>query len=182
MSTPVDNEGAEGLAWVTMGLGWDPDTGRWLAGGRPDIDLNAAALLFEGDVLIDAVYHEQLMSQDGSVRLLADNVTGEGPGDDEVLTVDLTRISPNATTVVFLVTSYAGQSFEQIDNAFCRFVDGVNDVEFARYILDNGPDRTGFVPGKLVRTTLGWQYQPIGVAIEANHPVEAIPQLAPFLL
>ncbi|MEV0709070.1 TerD family protein [Nocardia aurea] len=181
MSTTVDDEGVPGLAWVTMGLGWDPETRRWLAGGRPDIDLNAAALMFEGDILVDTVYHDQLISQDGAVRLLADSVTGEEPGDDEVLTVDLTRLSPTITTIIYLVTSYAGQSFEQIENAFCRFVDGVNDIEFARYILDNGPNRTGFVPGKLVLTARGWQYQPIGVAIEANHPVEAIPQLAPYL-
>ncbi|MGN2636140.1 TerD family protein [Nocardia takedensis] len=169
-----------GLALVNLGLGWDPEARRFL-GGKKDIDLNAAALLFAGNVLVDTVYHEQLLSQCGAVRLLGDSVTGEGDGDDEVITVDLTRLADGVTTVIFLVTSYSGQSFEQIGNAFCRVLDGMTGVEISRYHLDNGPDRTGFVVGKLVGTPTGWGFQPLGVAIEANHPAEAISQLGPYL-
>ena len=174
-------ETSQGLAFVTMALGWDPERGRWLEGGRPDIDLNAAALMFSGDAIADVVYHEQLMSQDGSVRLLGDNVTGEGEGDLEVITVDLTRLPEQVTTIFFIVTSYTGQPFGQIDNAYCRLVDGMADVEFARYDLDGGRGATGFVMGKLIRTVQGWVYQEIGLNLQAKHPVEAIPQLAQFL-
>ncbi|MGW0245153.1 TerD family protein [Nocardia goodfellowii] len=175
-------EASQGLAFVTMALGWDPAQGRWLEGGRPDIDLNAAALMFSGENIADVVYHEQLMSQDGSVRLLGDNTTGEGEGDLEVITVDLTRLPDHLTTIFFIVTSYSGQPFGQIDNAFCRMVDAMADVEFARYELDGGRGATSFVLGKLIRTEQGWVYQEIGVNLPAKHPVEAVPQLAPFLV
>ncbi|MFC9893943.1 TerD family protein [Nocardia sp. NPDC127579] len=174
-------EADRGLAFVTMALGWDPARGRWLVGGKPDIDLNAAALLFAGDAIADVVYHEQLMSQDGSVRLLGDNTTGEGEGDLEVITVDLTRLPERVSAVFFIVTSYTGQAFGQIDNAYCRLVDGIADQEFARYELDGGRGATGFVLGKLLRTTQGWVYHEIGVTLAAKHPVEAVPQLAQFL-
>lgn len=179
MSAALENE--EGFAFVTMGLGWDPEALRWL-GGKPDIDLNAAALLFTGDSIADVVYHEQLASQDGAVRLLGDNTTGEGEGDDELITVDLTRLPPTVTTVFFVVTSYTGQPFGQIQNAFCRLIDGMSNTEFARYELDGGRGSTGFVMGKLFRSAQGlWLYQPIAETIQAKHPVEAVHQLAPYL-
>ncbi|MEU8898504.1 TerD family protein [Nocardia sp. NPDC048505] len=175
-------EADQGLAFVTMALGWDPARGRWLDGGRPDIDLNAAAMMFAGNTIADVVYHEQLMSQDGSVRLLGDNTTGEGEGDLEVITVDLTRLTEEVSSIFFIVTSYTGQPFGQIDNAFCRLVDGIADLEFARYELDGGHGATGFVLGKLIRTIQGWVYQEINVNLNAKHPVEAVPQLTQFLV
>lgn len=176
-----DQSGAE-LNHVTMALGWDPvRTSRWLRSRSVDIDLNAAALLFAADQIVDVVYHEQLSSRDGSVRHLGDSTTGEGKGDNEIITVDLTRLPPEVTTIVFIVTSYSGQTFDQIENAFCRLVDGMSDTEIARYDLTGGGPHTGLVLGKLFRTNEVWQFDPIGEPIRAQHPVEAIPQLRAFL-
>ncbi|MEU2253119.1 TerD family protein [Nocardia xishanensis] len=178
----VPSSGGDSLAVVQMAVGWDPAAKRrWLPGKTKDIDLNAAALLFSGDTIVDVVYHEQLMSQDGSVRLLGDNTTGDGEGDDEIITLDLTRISPQVTAVFFLVTCYTGQTFEKIENAFCRVVDGVTKAEIARYELSKIQAHTGFLAGKLVRAQAGWAFRSIDEEIQAQHPVEAVPQLAPFL-
>ncbi len=174
--------GGDSLTVVQMAAGWDPAAKRrWLPGKVKDIDLNAAALLFAGDAIVDVVYHEQLTSQDGSVRLLGDNTTGEGEGDDEIITLDLTRISPRVTTVFFLVTCYTGQTFEKIEHAFCRVVDGRTKTEIARYDLSKIHAHTGFLAGKLVRAQEGWKFRSIDEEIQAEHPVEALPQLAPFL-
>ncbi|MCP2274907.1 tellurium resistance protein TerZ [Nocardia amikacinitolerans] len=179
----VPNAGGGSLALVTMGVGWDPAAKRrWLPGKAADIDLNAAALLFANDAILDVVYHEQLMSQDGAVRHLGDSTTGEDDGDDELITMDLTRIAPQVTTVILLVTCYTGQTFEQIDNAFCRVIDGMTETEIARYNLSKIHAHTGFLAGKLVRTQEGWEYRSIDEEIQAEHPVEAVPQLAPFLV
>ncbi|MFC8531766.1 TerD family protein [Nocardia sp. NPDC057227] len=172
----------EPLRFVTMGLGWDPvRDGVWSGGYRREIDLNAAALLYAGDRLTDVVYHEQLLSQDGAVRLLGDNLTGHGAGDDEVITIDLTRSSPRITSVLLLVTSYSGQAFDVIENGFCRLVDGLTRREVSRFALPAGPDHTGFVLGRLHRDDGNWQFHVIGVAIPARHPAEAVPHLEQFL-
>ncbi|WP_245567490.1 TerD family protein [Nocardia vinacea] len=177
------DESGAALAHVTMALGWDPVRARrWLRSRSVDIDLNAAALLFAADQIVDVVYHEQLSSRDGSVRHLGDSTTGEGKGDNEIITVDLTRLPAEVTTVVFIVTSYSGQTFDQIENAFCRLVDGVSGTEIARYDLTGGGTHTGLVMGKLSRTDGVWQFDPIGEGIRAQHPVEAIPQLRAFLI
>ncbi|BAD59550.1 TerD family protein [Nocardia farcinica] len=168
-----------GLSFVTMGLGWDPaDRSRWLR-GRREIDLNAAALLFAGDALADVVYHEQLSSQDGAVRLLGDSTNGEGDGDNEIITLDLTRIAPAVTTVVLLVTSYTGQTLDEVRNSFCRLVNGETGTEFAHYVLEDPAH--GFLVGALDRTETGWAYREIAAAIDAEHPAEAVPHLAAHL-
>ncbi|WP_328400748.1 TerD family protein [Nocardia sp. NBC_00403] len=176
-----DASGA-GLDHLTVALGWDPvRRRRWFGPRSEDIDLNAAALLFAGDQIVEVVYHEQLISRDGSVRHLGDSTNGEGKGDNEIIAVDLTRLAPEVTTVIFIVTSYSGQTFEQIENAFCRVVDGGSGIEIARYDLSGGGSYTGLVMGKVVRSNGVRQFESIGEGIRARHPVEAIPQLRVFL-
>ncbi|MFC8044550.1 TerD family protein [Nocardia sp. NPDC057353] len=180
---PVGNDRErEPLRFVTMGLGWDPvRDGVWSGGFRPEIDLNAAALLYAGRRFTDIAYHEQLLSSDGAVRLLGDNLTGHGAGDDEVITIDLTRIAAPITSILLLVTSYSGQVFDVIENGFCRLVDGLTRREIARFPLPAGPHHTGFVLGRLHRDDGSWQFHVIAAAIPARHPAEAVPQLGQFL-
>ncbi|MBF6469374.1 TerD family protein [Nocardia beijingensis] len=169
------------LEHLRMALGWDPVRRSLFGAAAKDIDLNAAALMFAEDRIADVVYHQQLSSRDGSVRHFGDSTTGEGKGDNEVIVVDLTRIPPQITTVIFLVTSYTGQTFDQIENAFCRVVDTASGDEIARHDLSADTSHTGLVMGKVSRTAAGWRFEPIGEAIRAQHPVEAIPQMTRFL-
>ncbi|WP_329408193.1 tellurium resistance TerZ family protein [Nocardia vinacea] len=182
MSVTLRDDSGAGLDYVRMALGWDPvRPRRWFGRPHKDIDLNAAALLFTEDRIIDVVYHEQLSSADGSVRHFGDSTTGRGKGDNEIITVDLTRLPSPITTVIFIVTCYSGQTFEQIDNAFCRVVDAVSGTEITRYDLRGGGSHTGLVMGKLVHTDAVWRFHTIGAAIHAQHPVEAISQLGAFV-
>ncbi|WP_327096715.1 TerD family protein [Nocardia vinacea] len=182
MFVTLRDETGKALDYVTMALGWDPVHRRkWFSTRTKDIDLNAAALLYADDRITDVVYHEQLTSTDGSVRHLGDSTTGEGKGDNEIITVDLTRMTPEVTTVFFIVTSYTGQTFEQIENAFCRVVDGVSGTEIARYDLTSSRSHTGLIMGKLFRGQGMWQFDAIGEGIWARHPVEAVTQLTAFV-
>ncbi|WP_137724536.1 TerD family protein [Prescottella subtropica] len=174
-------DGGVALTMVKMGLGWDPVEKRGMFGSRAvDIDLDASAVLFADDQIVDVCYYGQLRSKDGSIHHQGDNLTGAGDGDDEVINVDLTRIPPYVTTVLFIVTSYKGQTFAQVQNAFCRLVDATTDSELARYTLHGGMPFTGMVMAKVFRGPDGWKLQAIGDGIQAKHPGEAAPQLAPF--
>lgn len=176
-------EGGVALTYLRMGLGWDPIAKRGLFGNRAaDIDLDASAVLFADQNLVDVAYYGQLRSKDGSVQHQGDNLTGEGAGDDEVVLVDLTRVPAHITTVMFIVTSYKGHTFEQVANAFCRLVDGTNNAELARYTLQGGMPFTGMVMAKVYRQGQDWKLQAIGEGIQAKHPGEAAPQLGRFLV
>ncbi|SQI34586.1 stress-like protein [Rhodococcus coprophilus] len=175
-------EGGVALTYLRMGLGWDPIEKRGLFGNRSaDVDLDASAVLFADHNIVDVAYYGQLQSKDGSVQHQGDNLTGEGAGDDEVVLVDLTRIPAHITTVMFVVTSYKGHSFEQVQNAFCRLVDGTTNAELARYTMQGGMPFTGMVMAKVYREGNSWKLQAIGEGIQAKHPGEAAPQLGRFL-
>lgn len=179
----LKKDGGVALTRIRMGLGWDPIKGRGMFGNRtPDIDLDASAVLFADQRVVDVCYYGQLASKDGSLRHRGDNLTGEGEGDDEVIDVDLTRIPPHVTTVMFIVTSYKGHTFDQLSNAFCRLVDATTNAELARYTLQgSGLRYTGMVMAKFLRSGAEWKLQAMGEPMQAKHPGEAAPHLARFV-
>lgn len=181
MRTELRDERGVPLEHVTVALGWDPAGRSRFFGRREEIDLNVAALLFAADRLVDVVYHEQLSSTDGAVRLHGDSMTGEGAGDDEIIAVDLSRIAAQVTTVLFLATCYTGQTLERIANAYCRVIDTVAGAQLARHELTGGGSHTGLVLGRVRRTDGAWHFQDIGVGLPARHPVDAIPHIGPYL-
>ncbi|WP_227982136.1 TerD family protein [Nocardia spumae] len=170
------------LSMVKMGVGWDPMKVHGPRGLRAlEIDLDASALLFVGQTLVDVAFYQQLSSRDGAVRHSGDNLTGDGKGDDEVITVDLARLPQQVSAVVFVVTSYAGHTFERIRNGYWRMVDGSTTAELARGNLRGGGAHTGMVVAKVYRDGTAWRVASIGTPIQAGHPVEAVPLVAPEL-
>lgn len=178
----LHKEDGVALTTVRMGLGWDAIKKRSMFGLREaDIDLDASAVMFAGQQPLDVVFFNNLRSKDGSVQHLGDNRTGDGDGDDESIAVDLTRVPANVTAVVFIVTSYEGQTLEQVANAFCRLVDDTSGGEMARYTLGAGGAFTGTVMAKVFRESGSWKMQAIGEGMQARTPIDAVPQLVRFL-
>ncbi|WP_019072683.1 TerD family protein [Streptomyces hokutonensis] len=154
------------LTSVRMGLGWQaaPRKGflAKLTGPR-EIDLDASALLFAGRESVDVVYFQHLTSNDGSVRHTGDNlVGGAGTGDDETILVDLGRVPVHIDQIVFTVNSFTGQTFAEVQNAFCRLIDETTGQELARYTLSGGGTYTAQIMAKLYRAGGGWQLKAIG--------------------
>ncbi len=168
------------LEFARVGLSWDPARGRrWFGARRAAVDLNVAAILLRGDQPVEVVYHQQLTSADGAIRLLGDSVNGEDEGDDEIITLDLSRVRAEVSAIAVVVTCYSGQTFADIENPRCRIVDAAG-IEFASYDLPAGRD-TGMIAGIFRRTVDGWAFDEISTAITAAHPVETLPYLIPLL-
>ena len=163
------------LTVVRLGLGWDPMQ------GRGSIDLDASAVMYVGGKEFDTVSFTHLRSNDGSILHSGDNLTGHGDGDDEVITVDLPRIPAQVTHIGFVITSFQGQAFSQIRNAFCRLVDNNNNAELVRYDLGSGHSTTGMVMAALYRSEGIWKMQAIGEGIKARMPGKAAKLAIPFL-
>lgn len=158
-------DGAQ-LTRVIMGLGWDVKQKKGLGrlfGGSDEVDLDASCLLFDGNrQALDAVWFQQLSSQDSSIVHTGDNRTGAGDGDDEQIIVDLTRVPANVQTLMFVVNSFTGDTFEQIENAYCRLVDATTNTEMARFDLTGAGNHTGQVMAKLTRSGNGWEMKALG--------------------
>ena len=174
-------EDGQPLTQLRMGVGWNKErTAGFIGTGAPDIDLDASAVQFASEQLFDIAFYNNLQTRDGSVVHLGDNKTGRGEGDDEVITVDLTRVYQKVDTIVFLVSSYQGHSLEWVSQAYCRLADE-GDVELARFRLTQGVPQTGLVMAKIFRDGEQWKLRAIGEGIAVKVPTESVAALRRFL-
>lgn len=155
------------LPKFTIGLGWDTnnsDTGT-------DFDLDASAFILgeNGKILSDEyfVFYNNLQSPDESVQHTGDNLTGEGEGDDESINIDLSKVDPRATEIIFVVTIHKAperrQNFGQVRNAFIRIYNTVSGEEILRYDLDEDFSvETAVEFGRLYKRGGQWKFEAIG--------------------
>ncbi|MFI9718852.1 TerD family protein [Streptomyces sp. NPDC052396] len=173
-----------GLTAVRMGLGWQAAARRGLFRSRTkEIDLDASAVLFAGGQPVDVVFFQHLVSDDGSVRHTGDNLVGGAGqgGDDEAILVDLQRVPVHVDTIVFTVNSFTGQTFAEVQNAFCRLVDENTGQELARYTLDGGGQYTAQIMAKVHRVGNGWQMTAIGAPANGRTFQDLMPVIAQSL-
>ncbi|HCT4435606.1 MULTISPECIES: TerD family protein [Klebsiella] len=163
------------LSQLTFGLGWDPLQakkkglfGGLFSGGAGSIDLDASCILLNknGNVL-DTIWFGQLKSRCGAVVHSGDNLTGEGEGDDEVIRVNLEKLSANVEYLAFTVNSFRGQTFNEVENAHCRVLDQ-NNQELARYQLTEQGSHTGIIIASLSRQNGSWDFTAHGQAAQGR--------------
>jgi len=165
-------ESGGALSRISMGLGWD------VAAGIDSIDLDASCVLFDANKnMVDAVWFRQLKSKDGSIQHTGDNLTGEGEGDDESIIVDLNKVPANVQTLVFTVNSFRGQTFQVIENAFCRLVNLQNNQEIARYTLSGGGNYTGYIMAKVYLHNGEWKMAALGEPSNGQTFQNMMPQI-----
>jgi tellurium resistance protein TerZ len=161
-----------GLAKVAMGLGWDAAKKGGLFGrlGRPaEIDLDASVLVFDAHgAVIDTVWFRQLKGMNGAIVHSGDNRTGDGDGDDETINIDLAALDSKAVSLVFVVNSYTGQTFNDVENASCRLVDLAKREELVKFTLAEKGANTGVVMAVLSRKTGAWEMTAVGQPVNGR--------------
>ncbi|WP_328505010.1 TerD family protein [Streptomyces sp. NBC_00457] len=152
------------LSQVQMGLGWEP------AYRGKDIDLDASVIAYGPQRNhIDSCYFGKLQIVNGAIRHSGDNLTGEGGGDDEVITVDLGRLPQDVTGLVFTVNSFTGQKFTEVAKAYCRLLDASTGEELVRFDLTSAEPQTGVIMAKLIRQFSGeWEMTAIGDFVKSR--------------
>ena len=129
-----------GLSKVGIGLGWDPNEGTGF-----DFDLDASAFMLGENKKIPKdeffVFYNNPLSPDQAVESSGDDTTGgSSDGDDETLTVDLSKVDPKITEILFTVTIHEfearRQNFGQVRNSFIRIYNAQTNEEIAKYELD----------------------------------------------
>ncbi|MGI5199049.1 TerD family protein [Streptomyces sp. CA-288835] len=156
--------GAPLLSQVKMGLGWEP------AYRGKDIDLDASVIAYGPQRNhIDSCYFGKLQIVNGAIRHSGDNLTGEGGGDDEVITVDLGRLPQEVTGLVFTVNSFSGQKFTEVAKAYCRLLDAATGEELVRFDLTNAEAQTGVMMAKLIKQFSGeWDMTAMGDFVKSR--------------
>ncbi|MFE2281255.1 TerD family protein [Streptomyces sp. NPDC059454] len=152
------------LSQVKMGLGWEP------AYRGKDIDLDASVIAYGPQRNhIDSCYFGKLQIVNGAIKHSGDNLTGEGGGDDEVITVDLGRLPQEVSGLVFTVNSFSGQKFTEVAKAYCRLMDATTGEELVRFDLTSAEPQTGVMMAKLIRQFSGeWEMTAMGDFVKSR--------------
>jgi len=163
---------APGLTNILVGLGWDA---RATDGAGFDLDASAFMISPAGKVRSDAdfIFFNQPASSDGSVKHLGDNTTGEGEGDDEQLTIDLSKVPADVDKIAISVTIHEAevrnQNFGMVSQAFVRVVNAADNTEIVRYDLsEDFSIETALVFGEVYRHSGEWKFKAVGQGFQGG--------------
>ena len=156
-------QGGQQLTQIRVGLGWD------LTNQACDLDASAFLLGANGKVVGDDwfVFYGQASSPDNAVIHSGDNSTGAGEGDDEIIDIDLTKLSPQVQKITFVVTineaKERGQNFSMVKNAYARVVDKTTGNELVKFQLtDYFNTVTSMVVGEIYNKGGQWRFNAVG--------------------
>jgi len=151
------------LKKILIGLGWD------FLNNSLDLDASVFVLGENGKLLADEyfVFYNNLKSPDGAIEHLGDNRTGMGDDDDEMVLINLDKVSPQATQILITVSIHAAEiknhHFGLLSHAYIRLHDVDNKRVVLEYDLDeNNPSNTIMDFGKLVRENNEWKFYALG--------------------
>lgn len=155
-----------------------------------DLDLSCIILFKEKDTfdhLYSPEYNPQqlakigfppgkLISRDGSLKHSGDDLTGDLDGDDgldnEIITVNLLKVHPDATQIYFFLNNVGPEDFQQIPFAKIRMYEGtpshVKSV-FATFDIVSDAAYLGkraLIMGKLYKRNGEWKFSAIGDATD----------------
>ncbi len=163
-----------GLSKVSVGLGWTPNEGT-----GHDFDLDASAFMINEKRLIPGesffVFYRNTDSGDGALHHTGDDPTGgnSANGDDEIIEVDLRKVDPSVTEILFVVTIHEAasrkQNFGQVRDSYIRIVDQATGNEVAKYEL--GEDfsiETAVEFGRLYRNNGAWKFEASGIGYKED--------------
>lgn len=163
------------LTNICVGVNWGAieKKGFWGNTKFESVDLDASCVTFDDNKnALEVIYFGNLKSQNGSIKHSGDDLVGDTGGDDgldnEIISVDLTKINPNVSKIAFVLNSFKGQDFKIIPFASIRIYEGtptrVNEV-FATYDIANDPTFSGkvsMVLGIFYKRNGEWKFNAIG--------------------
>jgi len=157
-----------------------------------DVDLDLSCVMYDSTGrLVDHLYSPlykpdllarfglapgKLVSNTGAMRHTGDDLEGDKGGDDgldnEIITVDLTRLGNEVSRIFFFLNNVGSEDFSQIPYAKIRMYEGtpqrVNSV-YAEYNVVAEPQYKGkkaLIMGELYKKGEDWKFNAIGEAFE----------------
>ena len=149
---------------INVGLGWDFDSSE-------TYDLDASITAFdECNEPIESIYYGRLDGLSGAVHHFGDNLTGVGEGDDEVISINLSKIPSKVQSLAVTVNSYKSNSLIKAKEAFIRLFENKSQREIGKFVLNKTKDCIGLLLGLLERNRQdgGWFFRVMCDPIEGN--------------
>ena len=158
---------APGLSKMVVGLGWDT---RSTDGAAFDLDGAVFLLKVDGKVRSDAdfVFYNNLKSTDGSIVHSGDNLTGAGDGDDETVTIDLTKVPADVDKIAVCVTIHEADKRNQNFGMVSRRPSSVASTapatpkSPATTCRKTARPKSAMIFGEVYRNGADWKFKAIG--------------------
>lgn len=157
-----------------------------------DVDLDLSCVMYDDngnlcDHLYSPLYKPELLAQFGlppgkllsysnALRHTGDDLEGDKGGDDgldnEIITVDLTKLGANISRIFFFLNNVGKEDFSQIPYAKIRMYEGTPDKVNSVYAEYNVVAQTQYkgkkavVMGELYKKNDEWKFNAIGDAYE----------------
>merc|ERR1712241_1236219 len=153
---------------VVAGLGWDTSS--------DDVDLDVSVVLMDqGGGHVETVFFGNL--EYAGVTHSGDNLTGEGSGDDETITLELDKIPSSVRQLIFIINIYTnGKSFSDVANPYCRVVSSDGE-EFCRYQLSEAGSEQALLAARLFwdASSKRWSFQAAGMPCSGKTWKDSMP-------
>lgn len=186
-SISLEKEGKK-LEQVCIGLNWGAIEKKQFFGlfnEKQGVDLDGSVTMFDKTgSMLDTVYYKKLWSFDIAINHSGDDRSGDAGGDDgldnEVIQINLNKVSQDVEQIVFYLNSFKGQSFSSIPYSKIRIFEGNNkEVKevFATFNLsaeESFAGKVSMIMGKLIRKGSNWEFKAIGEAVSAKGINETI--------
>lgn len=197
----------ESLTNFCVGVNWGAIPKKALFGLATtsiNVDLDLSCVMFDDsgnlcDHLYSPLYNINLLQQfglpkgklisnDGALRHTGDDLEGDKGGDDEldneIITVDLSKVSPKVSKIFFFLNNVGKEDFSKIPYSKIRMFEGtpqhVKSV-FASYNVSAEPSYVGkraIIMGKLYKRGNEWKFDAIGDPTEDSFMGQTIHRIA----
>ncbi len=168
----------KGIVKALIGLGWD--TNKYDGGYDFDLDASAFLLGANGKVTCDEdfIFYNNLQSRNDAVVHTGDNRTGDGDGDDEVITIDFSKIPENIEKIAITVTIHDAvarkQNFGQVSNAYVHVAkmesdDDMTGTEVLRFdLVEDFSIETALVVCEIYKNNGDWKFNAVAAGYQGG--------------
>jgi tellurium resistance protein TerZ len=153
-------------------------------GDSVDLDLYAASFDINKNTVEIIGWGEQWESRVGAMSHSGDDLVGDEGGDDgldnEIVTVDLSRLQSNVEKIAVFLTSFRGQDFSAIPHAAVRIYEGTNERVtnvIANYAIGKESSFAGHVVmvlGVFYKHNGEWKFNAVGTPTKDRTYKDAI--------
>ena len=181
-SISLEKDG-KALERIYVGMNWGKIKKFW-GMMESSVDLDGSVATFDvNKKTIDTVYFKKRISNDQSIFHSGDDLTGDSADDgkdNEVITINLKKVSPKVNTIVVFLNSFKGQQFDTIPYANIRLLEGDTKTikrEFATFNLASEPSFAGkvsMVMAKISRSGDNWKFTTIGEAVGSTGIIDTV--------
>ncbi|MGG3521103.1 TerD family protein [Bacillus pseudomycoides] len=161
------------LTHIKIGLGWDLPTNS----NSHAFDLDAAAFLLDANGRLTTtdhiIFYKQQSALQDAITLSSDNRTGAGSGDDEEISISLSKLPSHIERIIFTITTHEAQTrlqtFGQIAHSYVRILNSANNDEMFRYNLEEQfSSETALIACEVYRYKGEWKFGAIGRGVQGG--------------